>query len=482
MIEDYIEKDILRQVKIVEYFIDLNSIKLKDLANNLNVTSETIRRDFSRIETILEDKIEEIGIELSICRIKFFPQYTRYDLIKLIYEESRFLRVCSRYIMGIKDYISIVEEEYISVSKAFQLKKKVEKFFSTTNYLTKDNDSIEFKTRFLILSVWMRCDLLDKSIQERLWNLSVEFTNKILNHFSNNLNPREYNFFVKGVYLMLTRSKRQQLDIPLIAYNYMSKSIVFDKMKVLAKEFFSDDFSERISKDELIYLSIIFRMLPYNPRNYTLLKMDYEYQRKRLIGDFPFLNQIILSFEKEFEISLLNNIRFEKPFISFILSSILETQLFLVDKHFFISDSRLDLKNKITKIFSVWENTDNRIKYIISNLALERFCVEVHSLLVPKTNKNRFIVVVAENDDSHIEYRESISTYITGTDMILDDTMYYSLEEVPEYYDNHIIICERLLLTDSDLLKNNTIYPISLSYLNDDLKMIFTQLYFNVKI
>ncbi len=43
--------------------------------------------------------------------------------------------------------------------------------------------------------------------------------------------------------------------------------------------------------------------------------------------------------------------------------------------------------------------------------------------------------------------------------MILDDIMYYSLEEVPEYYDNHIIICERLLLTDSDLLKNNTIYP-----------------------
>ena len=102
-------------------------------------------------------------------------------------------------------------------------------------------------------------------------------------------------------------------------------------------------------------------------------------------------------------------------------------------------------------------------------------------MLVPQFIHYRFIVVVAENDDSHIEYRESISTYITGTDMILDNAMYYSLDELPEYYENYIIICERHLLNESKIFQNNLIFPISLSHLDTDLKNIFTKIYFDTK-
>lgn len=481
MIEDYIEKDILRQVKIIEYFFDLEYMNLKELSDNLNVTSETIRRDFSRIETILGDKVKNIKIELSVCQIEFLSEYSHYELVKEIYKESKFLRVCSRYIMGTRDYLSIVEEEFISVSKAFQLKKKVEIFFSQFNYLDEQGSSNEFMKRFLTLSVWMRCDLLDENIDEKCWILAENFTNSLLSSFSNNLSKREFIFFVKSVYIMLSESKKRTLSIPKIAFDYMKKSVITEKISNLVYEFFDEETKKNITLQEIIYLSIIFRMVPYNVNNYTLLKMDYEYQRQRIIEAFPDISQLILSFEREFEVSLIKNIRFEKPLFTFILSNLLETQNFVVDKHYFLSGDRLILRNKITGILNNWKKINGSNKHMLSNIAIDRFCIEVSSILLPQFSQHRFIVVIAENEDAHIEYRESIETYISGTDMILDNVMYYSLEDLPAYYENYIIICEHHLLHETRINENNLIFSISLNYLDRDLKNIFTKIYFDIE-
>ncbi|WP_438784735.1 helix-turn-helix domain-containing protein [Enterococcus sp. DIV0765f] len=480
MIEDYIEKDILRQVKIIEYFFDSEHLSLRELSENLNVTSETIRRDFSRIEVVLKDKIKYIEIELSICKIQFLPQYSRYDLVKEIYQDSKFLRICSRYIMGVKDYITIVDEEFVSVSKAFQLRKKVEAFFSQSVYFVDDDKYGEFKFRFLILSIWMRCDLLDEMIDQEHWDTAIRFTDNLLNVFSNHLDKREYIFIVKSVYIMLVHSEKNKLFIPKVAYDYMNSSVIVDKIEYLANSFFEKNIRNMITRHEIIYLAIVFRMVPYNVKNYTLLKMDYEYQRKRLLSSFPNIAQLILSFEQEFNISLLKNIRFEKPLLTLILSSLLETQDFIVDKHYFLSEKKMCLKEKILKIIRTWDKDSNSIQYFLSPDALDRFCVEVFSILMPQSNPYKFIVVVAENDDSHIEYRESISAYISGSNMILDNEMYYSLNDIPSYYENYIIICEHSLLNTSQINKNNIIFPISFNSLDKDLKNIFTKLYFDV--
>lgn len=59
------------------------------------------------------------------------------------------------------------------------------------------------------------------------------------------------------------------------------------------------------------------------------------------------------------------------------------------------------------------------------------------------------------------------------SDVILDTTLYYSLEDVPQYImkSDHLIICERTLL-DEESMKNEKIYPISLSSLLSDIKDI----------
>lgn len=478
IIEEYIEKDILRQVKLVEYFYDLKNFEIKTLANNLNVTSETIKRDLSRIETCLSSKIKNIEIKTPVYTINFIPEVSRYELVKDIYNESKFLKVCSRYILGTKDYISIVEHEFISVSKAFQLKKKVEKFLTEHHFFDENSEKYEFNKRFLILSLWMRCDILDDYVNRHLWELSVNFTDVLLKNFSNNLNNREKNFFIKSIYLMLSRTEIETMTIHGYAFDYMSKSIIVDEMKKISHRFFDNIILDRLSNYEYIYMAIIFRIVPYNATNYTVLKMDYEYQRNRIVEMFPQITQLILYFEQDFKVPLLKNIRFEKPLLNFLISALLGTQLFLVDKHHFLSSRELKLKRKMISAFERWRLQEEE-EFSFSNIAIERFCIEVSPVLYPKFTHHRFILVVAESEDAHIEYRESIATYIAGTDIVLDDTMYYSLSELPEYYENHIIICEKLLLVDDQKYSHFSIYPISLNYLNDDLKEIFMKIYFN---
>lgn len=118
---------------------------------------------------------------------------------------------------------------------------------------------------------------------------------------------------------------------------------------------------------------------------------------------------------------------------------------------------------------------------MLSNIAIDRLCIEVSSILLSQFSQHRFIVVIAENEDAHIEYRESIETYISGTDMILDNVMYYSLEDLPAYYENYIIICEHHLLHETRINENNLIFSISLNYLDRDLKNIFTKVYFDIE-
>ncbi|EGO8761899.1 DeoR family transcriptional regulator, partial [Enterococcus faecalis] len=57
MIEKYIEKDIIRQVKLTEYLLDMKTLNINDVATTLHVNSNTIKRDFQKICTFLEDHI-----------------------------------------------------------------------------------------------------------------------------------------------------------------------------------------------------------------------------------------------------------------------------------------------------------------------------------------------------------------------------------------------------------------------------------------
>lgn len=90
MIENFIEKDIVRQVKLTEYLYELKTLSVKDVAKRLNVTFNTVKRDFAKINIILEDYIDYHETSSTTIEISFYTAISRYDLIKELYKESRF--------------------------------------------------------------------------------------------------------------------------------------------------------------------------------------------------------------------------------------------------------------------------------------------------------------------------------------------------------------------------------------------------------
>lgn len=166
MIESYIEKDIIRQIKVIEYLFELKKINIQEIADFLEVSRVTIKRDISKI-VIIEPKIQIIKEDASMIEVRFWPDATRYELIKKIYSQSNFLHVCSSYLMGETNYLKIVEKEYISTTKVFYLKNKVEDFFQKVGIMNNSKEFIkdEFKMRLILLTIWMRIDPLEQIIE-----------------------------------------------------------------------------------------------------------------------------------------------------------------------------------------------------------------------------------------------------------------------------------------------------------------------------
>lgn len=81
MIESYVEKDIMRQVKITEYLFELKQIDIQKIADLLEVNRITIKRDIEKILTI-DSRIQLIKQTSSIVIVEFWPEATLYELIK----------------------------------------------------------------------------------------------------------------------------------------------------------------------------------------------------------------------------------------------------------------------------------------------------------------------------------------------------------------------------------------------------------------
>lgn len=472
MIEDYIEKDIIRKVKLIEFAFELKRINVGEAAERLGVTFNTIKSDFQKLSILLEDEIKFYKMTSSHILIFFKPTIRRYDLIKIIYQDSNFLKVCSRYIIGEYDYLTLVDEEFLSVTKAFKIKKDVENYFAEALLPLSDNpeETYELQYRFLILSIWMRCDYLNAEVDWEIMAKAEHYTDTILNILSNRLNKTQYTFLKLSIYLALSRRINNPIVIPPETMKMIETGLIFNMFQDIFNE---PEDKETLKKEEVAYLSIIYRTLPYNSPNYFMIDLDYQYVRNRLIVEFKEIDVLIELFEKEFGVNLYGDILFEVPLFNLLYTCALNIGNFLVTKHTFLSAQQMELLQRVKQIFKKWgEELETPIRYI-PYFHLQAFCQLTSFVLTNGSKQKIGVIIVAESELSHITFRKSLEKKLSLSDVILDTTLYYSLEDVPQYImkSDHLIICERTLL-DEESTKNEKIYPTSLSSLLSDIKDI----------
>lgn len=481
MIENFIEKDIIRQVKLTEYLYELKILSVRDVAKRLNVTFNTVKRDFEKLCSILEEYIEKSEVDSTTIQIAFFSSFTRYDLIKQVYKESKFLRGCSWYLLGQPGYLTIVEEEFVSVAKAFKIKKRVEEYFKNANVMDDEGNLVEneLEYRLVMMSVWMRCDLLDQKLDKNLHRLAKIFVDQVLDHLSNDyeMNKREYTFLTLAAYLSFSRKDTKRLKFPNEEFLFLRKSMIFNQIKDIAEIVLG---ANQLSENEIAFFVSIYRSVNLNTRNYLIVKMNYMQKRDAFIEDRPeTVKKLIKLIEDQFNANLNNNILFEKPFMNFLNTLWYNIQNYTVEKHYYLSDSQLEVFSKLKETLNYWKkDIDKEDEIIFNDTSLEKLCSEIESSLAQKRQSKFAILIVAEDELSHVVYRENLTRWLNMDYSIIDNTMYYSIKDVPIYAKEwpHVIVCERSLIFEDDTYRSN-LFAISKSTIFEDIKNIFLYIY-----
>lgn len=481
MIEAFIEKDIIRQVKLIEYIYELEKLTLREVAKRLQVTTNTVKRDFRQISLILEEQIECSTITSTTISMIFNSSFTRYDLIKIIYQDSYFLKTCAYYLLGKSDYLTLVESEFISVAKAFTIKKQVENYFKAAGIMDENSVFIdnEIRYRLVLISVWMRCDLLDELIAPNKYQTATLFVDQVLFKFANGYekNKREYQFLLLNTYLSISRFKDFSLNYEKEAITYLKNTPTFQQLMDVNELILTN---EPLPETEIQYLASIYKTIPLNTSNYLIVEMNYQRERELMIDKNTIVRQLLKNFEDEFGADLFNHILFEKPFMNFIYSLWQETQVFSVEKHVYLSDQQLQLVERSKQVLVSWQTQFHLETEIMFNqTTLERFCSQVTVSLLQKRRPKFVFFFIAEDELSHTIYRENLKRWLNLDYNIMDSTMYYSIDELPIYVKEwpSIIICERSLKYDFKMSNSLTFFPISRNSILEDTKIILSYVY-----
>lgn len=475
MIDNYIEKDIMRRVKITYVLHECGKIKIRDLAENMNTSFHTIKRDCQTIATKLKKEIVFFNISRSDLIFRFKQDISCYELVRKLYADSLFLKICYRYLLNDANYTSISEEEFISVTKVFKLKKDAERFLKDA-LGTKTDGTINFenhlKVRYILLTIWMRGIGINDLTTNQYFFKSKEIARDLGLLLKNNLNKKSQLYLQYSIFLCLTR-KNEKINIDNETINYLKTGIIFSSIQ----NYFEQNDIE-LSNENISFISCVYKNMPYNTESYRLIEVDYQYYRNRLLKNYPTIANLIKAFETAFEMDLIGEIEFEKPLIDLVYTTSFGINQYLLNQYYFINKEDVHILNKVRKIINTWVN-ENISAYMTMD---DSIILQFSHLIMPvlkRTNKERIpIIIVSKDEYSYMLFRKNLCKIVSENFFFINEEVYYSVEDIPKlfYTIPCFIICERCLLNH----KNNFFLPISINTLTHDLRDISNLLFSSV--
>ncbi|MGJ3730771.1 hypothetical protein [Enterococcus faecium] len=276
-----------------------------------------------------------------------------------------------------------------------------------------------------------------------------------------------------AIYLSLKR-KDKNINIEEHDIKHLKKGVLYPKIVQILSAYY-------LSENEIRYIARMYYLLNQNLNTYQYLKIDYNFFRKEIIDSVPEITELIRNFETKFNRELLKDIMFEKPFLRFIISTFLERQMFLVEKHYFLGEQQRKIYPEIEQIMLEWRDKYS-IDMNLSQKTTEKFCLQVSEVLLHNSDKKWNVFIVAEDEYSHVAYREWIERKLNAEHIIVDSLLYYSIEDLPVYIDvsNSLVICERTLMNDlNERIRDSKTFPVSLYSVNKDLQSFFEYISFS---
>ena len=478
MLANHLEKNVYRKIVLCEQMYKSERIEIQYYVNVFQIFRTTLLTDIEDIVELLEDTILDFRKDKQYVYLKFNPEIPLYEIRKRIYRKSLFLKTCAMFVGRRFNYLDLVQQDFISVSKAYLLKDRAVAFFENIGLSQQAGQLTlsEFQTRLLSIYFSTKIDVPELPQPtlgyQRACKCLLDFIEQ--HFFATVFSPENRYFLEQGLYLAYHRHTASPIDIDLDYIVELKRRPMYDLVKSYWEE---SSLSAYLPDSELVFVVSLFTFCEYSAAELNYFFYQYvEKTQETYLNQRQDVVRLIERFEETFEMDLMNNTVFKKAIIHLTRSAWRNYQ-FLVHEHFYpLGPENREIATKIKRIIIQWEE-ENGHQLVIARNLIHRFANEVSHVL--EFEKPSFdIKIVTDSHIKFIAYKEFFEQFQIF-DFTIEQRMYRSLKEATHQTkknSNQVIFCETTLIPPNDCTPQ--MFPISIERLSEPAFYVFClQLY-----
>lgn len=463
MLEYYLEKNIFRQAYLCEQVYDKKTLQIHEAAEQLDVCPVTVRSDLDAIIECLNSQILTVEKARNSCTIVFDPACSQLELTQTIYQRSDFLRVLSQYLLGERNWATIAANTYISLSKVYTIRNELLDFLSEMNYLREDSTTVipEKDYRYLLLAICRYTSQAQLvSMNAPLESACRQLIDYVERHFFSRSYPEEEKQLIQlGIAIGLQRAKTNPIFFTLEEKELAQHTPLFQLIHTGLQQ---TDFSLCRTEDEQFYVYSLFNSRNYLSNSLELLQKDFTVVYQNHIKYNPLVADLSDRLSSLLQLSSEDQLLFEKAFLPFIRSTWADTQIFLPEKIYLLSQKQRPLYTSICQLLQKWK-AEHQLALRWNDNLIRKFTVNISFLLNVQPTETIEVFIAAPTDFRFLYYHqhltELLSDHFTVSSMICSDLT--ELVDDTFFCTKRIILCDTSLYQENLATENTLIYPVS---------------------
>uniref|UniRef100_UPI00359C79CA helix-turn-helix domain-containing protein n=1 Tax=Enterococcus faecalis TaxID=1351 RepID=UPI00359C79CA len=455
LLDSYIEKDIIKKIKIINELWKFSSVQKKKMAKDLGISIVTVRTYVQA----LNEKFKNLVEEDTQTSYTIFDKHkkNKQDYLKELYKESIFIKACHYFLQTNFMQVEVfARENYLSFSKAYELRGKVIEYIKLLgiepqNSLVPNN---ECKIRFLITYFQQVIGLkfvdildVDKYRLNQLFK-AIEKSEKCF--FS------EYSKEYASVLFQLHYKRNLLYPIVLSGDSkvYLEETPIYKRLFPIVKNFLEKEKKE--AKEEIVtyFITVIMIMNTNYYHNYAVDELSKIFSN---ISKFLVIDNLVELFEKNFKRSLRTNIIFLSALIPFSRKCIFNLQRYIPEEHCEMGNIVAVPEKLVTKVRAILEkwNEEEQLELVFSEDHIRYFTSKLFFIL-NKRERTRTIYLLTSFYTDYLFGKEILNEEYSNRVTIKQfssqkDVKSYDKEDLILYDTEYAILnqihCKKLKIT-----------------------------------
>lgn len=466
MIEKYMEKELVRKVKIINLLWEKEELTSIDLASTLEVTATTVKSDIKALNLYYCSPNNPLIVSsASGYSILNKPQRNKRAYLKTIYNDSLFIRACCYNLKhNFSEIETFAEEEFISLSKAYDLKKVVLSYIKELDisYFQNELPNNECRIRFLITYFQMKIgiDIIDipQFNQYHFDELFKEFEtteNCLLSRYS-----KEYASIL--FQLDYERSHTCPISFDPVSLSLLKSTTVYQRLRKIIYPFLEKEFHTRVSEEHILYYVLVFNIMNANYIDSKEVTDSYNnYVQIIKERDDLHYDRLLSLFSQEFGDDLdTHSLLFEAPLIIFLRKCIFNLQILIPEEHLELGNMSVisnSLSEKISHILATW-NKESNLNLLFSDDHIKYLASKIY-FLISKRRRTQKIYILTSFYTDYLLAKELLSTEYGALIQVLQ----FDPKKSSSYDQNDLILHD----TEYEILEKTHCQKLQISFIFD---------------